>query len=556
MVSAFLRLAATAAAVCSAAPQSRGFLRNGEGTMRMVDAAELEVSLRESLEGAMGSGTWAARAAEIERKMSKTFQALPKNDNGRLNPATVRYMVHNYFQKEHGWLIEGLEPTGARANASDVHSAHIIQNKAPAILEAILEDRQGDRGLALQDTVAMIAALEHLIFDESVVLLERAYALNNMHPGDMLDEIGLHEVLRSYLLLFRQGKSANLYDANLHQSIKSRYSTRSGWVDIVNYEQDVQHDYDFNAKMKTNPFVERKYSFEEASQMVINLAEGYGKWQNADCRDMKEHLMTLDKRGNGRIPLDTFYKTDAGSAYEFTESREYLREVGALDESLKGNPSVLIANYLAGPSNCIASNSYYSVCCLSECEHLMNDIEEHTKGPTASPQHLLTLLSNMSSTTVDAPRTFSPDMINRLGQIADQNAEGTVPIHGRMFGQWLHYAFPHECPMPLTAQTALTPSAWLNGAAIGTSEEREQHILSVADADDATTVTTEWSDEEVLPFTESTQRKKSGFLGFMRFTMMVSAILFVLKTGYESLQKAVSVHQGTDLKDKKCALPI
>jgi len=119
--------------------------------------------------------------------------------------------------------------------------------------------------------------------------------------------------------------------------------------------------------------------------MVINLAEGHGKWQNADCRDMKEHLMTLDKRGNGRIPLDTFYKTDAGSAYEFTESREYLREVGALDESLKGNPSVLIANYLAGPSNCIASNSYYSVCCLSECEHLMNDIEEHTKGPTASP---------------------------------------------------------------------------------------------------------------------------------------------------------------------------
>jgi len=51
----------------------------------------------------------------------------------------------------------------------------------------------------------MIAALEHLIFDESVVLLERAYALNTMQPGDMLDEIGLHEVLRSYLLLFRQG---------------------------------------------------------------------------------------------------------------------------------------------------------------------------------------------------------------------------------------------------------------------------------------------------------------------------------------------------------------
>jgi len=110
--------------------------------------------------------------------------------------------------------------------------------------------------------------------------------------------------------------------------------------------------------------------------------------------------------------------------------------------------------------------------------------------------------------------------------------------------------------MPLTAQTALTPSAWLNGAAIGTNEEREQHILSVADSDEPVVATTDWSDEEVLPFTASTQRKKSGFLGFMRFTMMVSVILFVLKTGYESLQKAVIAHQGTDLKDKKCALPI
>lgn len=556
MVCTFLRFLAASGAICLAAPQSRGFLRNGAGTTRMVDATELEVSLRESLEGAMGSGTWAHRASEIERRMSKTFQALPKNDYGRLAPPTVRYIVHNYFQKEHGWLIEGLEPTAMRANASEVHSAHIIQNKAPAILEAILEDRQDDRGLTLSDAVAMMAALEHLIFDESVVLLERAYALNDFQASEMVDETGLHEVLRSYLLLFRQGQSANLYDSNLHQNIKARYSTKAGWHEIVAYEQDIQHDYDFNSRMKTNPFVNRQYSFEEASQMVINLAEGYGKWQNADCRDMKDHLMGLDARGTGRIPLDVFYRSEAGSAFEFTESREYLRDVGALDESLKGNPSVLIANYLAGPSNCIASNAYYSVCCLSECEHLMNEIEAHTKGPTATHQQLLSLLSNMSSTTVDAPRTFSPDMTQRLAQIADQN-DGTIPIHGRLFGQWLHYAFPFECPLPMSAQNALTPSAWLNGAAIGTTQEREQHIQIAEDLDLAGEHSTaEWTEEEILPFAEQPARKKSGFLGFMRFVMMVSAILFVFKAAYESLQKAVNAHQGTEYKDKKCALPI
>ena len=26
--------------------------------------------------------------------------------------------------------------------------------------------------------------------------------------------------------------------------------------------------------------------------------------------------------------------------------------------------------------------------------------------------------------------------------------DGLVPIHGRLFAQWLHYVFPRECPFP------------------------------------------------------------------------------------------------------------
>lgn len=286
--------------------------------------------------------------------------------------------------------------------------------------------------------------------------------------------------------------------------------------------------------------------------MVVNLAEGYGKWQNADCVDMKEHLMKLDTKGSGRIPLDVFYRSDAGAAFEFTESREYLRDVGALDESLVGNPSVLIANYLAGPSNCIAPNSYYSVCCMSECEHLMNEIEAHVKGPTATSQQLRSMLSNMSSTTVDAPRTFSPSMITRLNQIADQN-EGTIPVHGRLFGQWLHYAFPHECPLPVASANALTPSAWVNNiAAIGSQAERDQHI-KVADAMGLSGEVTEsdWQEEEILPFEEQPVRKRSGFRSFLQFAMMISAILFAFKSAYEQLHIALNAHQSTEWKDKK-----
>ncbi|OLP24478.1 hypothetical protein AK812_SmicGene48940, partial [Symbiodinium microadriaticum] len=28
------------------------------------------------------------------------------------------------------------------------------------------------------------------------------------------------------------------------------------------------------------------------------------------------------------------------------------------------------------------------------------------------------------------------------------------PLHGRLFAQWMHYAFPHECPYPQIAEDA------------------------------------------------------------------------------------------------------
>eukprot|EP00971_Amphidinium_carterae_P129984 2574742-Amphidinium_carterae.1 len=54
--------------------------------------------------------------------------------------------------------------------------------------------------------------------------------------------------------------------------------------------------------------------------------------------------------------------------YSFSESSETLREYGALDEANPADPQVLIANYIVNPSNCIAEGTYFSVCCVSECE--------------------------------------------------------------------------------------------------------------------------------------------------------------------------------------------
>merc|ERR1719258_1038498 len=147
---------------------------------------------------------------------------------------------------------------------------------------------------------------------------------------------------------------------------------------------------------QANPFRPRQYSFQAAAVIMEDLAQRYGKWQNSECRDMKAHLAELDPEGLGRVPLGLFYAQPEGSSYHFSESADYLRKIGALDETSPHNPQVYIANYVAGPSNCIASSAYYSVCCLSECEGIFGDLERHIAAPMASPQRLLELVANMS----------------------------------------------------------------------------------------------------------------------------------------------------------------
>merc|ERR1719243_440491 len=42
---------------------------------------------------------------------------------------------------------------------------------------------------------------------------------------------------------------------------------------------------------------------------------------------------------------------------------------------------------------------------------------------------------------------ITPEIRQWLADVAALH-EDQVPIHGRLFAQWLHFVFPHECPYP------------------------------------------------------------------------------------------------------------
>jgi hypothetical protein len=139
---------------------------------------------------------------------------------------------------------------------------------------------------------------------------------------------------------------------------------------------------------------------------------------------------------------------DPVDGWQFKESPSYLRDLGALDETEPHNSRIIIPNYVNAPGNCFANGTYYQSCCINECEDLQVQIERQLKSSDPEPFAILKVVKKLSSATVKASKSIlSPAARNHLWQIADMH-EGRVPLQSRLFAQWMHFAFPHECPFP------------------------------------------------------------------------------------------------------------
>jgi len=453
------------------------------------------------------------RMDKIHASMERSFQALPTNTDGLLSPPAVRYLVHNYFAQEHGWLINGLGSHSHNSAApAAVHHADVLQSKAPEILEALLQAQHSRKGFSFHDALAMAATLERLIVDESAAMLEASYGTNRISVDEAVDRKGLRDVLMTFMLLFELGTSVNASDYALLSEMKENMEATIGtedsfWDKLDDFQSGIVNNYLFEHQYIINPFRPHSFVFKTALELVERMFHSYGKWQNAECEQMKESLMELDQQGFGRVPLSTFYSQPETALYKFGESVEYLKETGALEETRGRQPHVLISNYLAGPSNCVAGSAFYSVCCLSECTRLMSELEGAIQAPSASPEFVVDLVSNISSSSIDAPRTLPTSLVTKLTEVAEQHG-GLVPVHGRLFAQWMHYAFPLECQLPqnLKSDDVLSPAHWEVKGHTATPEEKERYLLLAADnaflpveAEDDM-LATRWSQEEVLPF--------------------------------------------------------
>jgi len=433
---------------------ANAFLGRSNQNLSTGLSAESQHALLSELETALGSGHRHAtekRLNQIEKIMSPMFAAMTKNENGKLGSAAVGYMLHRVFVQRHGWFIKALEPAGDSHGAWDSSSpVSILENRVPENVQSMFEKRLGQHGLGLKEVAVLASSIEHLVHSEALLRTRLSYAAANFSQEDALSQEEALTVLEMYMSVLLTGKhykpemsqkeivkAQKLYK-NIEKIFPSWPVTRQ-WMTEVFHSVAPKRDYLY---------------FGDVETVVSEIGERYGDYENIECQQFKDWLVAVEDTGvggAGRVRMADFYgQALNNNKWQFSESVGYLRELGALDESDASNPRVIIPNYVQAQSNCIETSAYYSVCCQDECEGILGRLEGLVSAPEASPSTLISMIPMIASASMPSGRTLSPWLHQRLDEVAKHHG-GLVPLHGRLFAQWLHYAYPRECPFPHAA---------------------------------------------------------------------------------------------------------
>jgi len=403
-----------------------------------LSAEGIEASLHEAIGAALGSDG-DDRKIEVVQKLTPIFNVLPKNAHGRIERPMLRYALHRYFLRQYSVMVRGLEPTQNAMSASAlVTSDGVFRDRVPTFVEAVLEGRFFKKGFGLEDAALIAIVLEDLVLE----VPDEAYKSAPKRKKS-LTRRELQELMDSYVLQWMVGDDADgqqLTPEDAQESIPQ-------WSTIIAFAHgEIDRLVDKRRQQGvSNAFKPGSFTLNDFQDVVKSFTSGFGGWWEQECQTIKSNLMTMDRNKAGRVSLSEFYHKSVNGEWRFSESEAYLRELGALDDSSRSaGPQVIIPNYLLGASNCIVTSTYYHVCCVNECEGMLSQVEQAVQGPIAPPEQVMMAVMNM--TEEDDRGRFQGHLLKQLDRIA-QAHRGKIPLHGRLFGQWMHYAFPQECPV-------------------------------------------------------------------------------------------------------------
>jgi len=441
---------------------------------------EMRQDLREALAAALGDNhsVQHAHLQALQAKILPMWRSLPKNEAGGINKPSLRLSVHRHFMQEHHLSIVGLEPAQFNSEHEEVV---LLTDFAPQYVRDVLHEGAADAGYSLDDVVTMIAAIEQLLQSTTRSIVDEVYQhhIQSKSSPELLVEEDVNRVLELYASVWMLGE--------MHESDEDEDDFHDKWDDVLEFVEGqigaFKYARHFDKAEPKKGFVwtplHPYFSFEDIEAIAARMTMEFGKYWEGECSRIKGLLVDMDTRETGRVPLKDFYGAATNGEWRFSESKSYLRQLGALDETSSWHgPQLILTNYVQGPSNCIISADHYRVCCSNECEYILDEIEDVVGGPLGDAEQILGVVNNIT-VSLDEPgdARVSRKMKKQLKEIASGNG-GKVPLHGRLFAQWLHYVFPRECPFPHRAGTtlALTPDLY-GGDHIASMHEMQTYII-------------------------------------------------------------------------------
>jgi len=440
------------ARVCISSP---GFLAS---TLTNSSESIARLAYLDQLEELLGKGrrkSTESRLYVIKEILRATFVAMPKTAHGRLSAASARYAMHRLFVQRHGWHVKGVAPTGGSwspASAALGFSEHL----SPRIQDLLGEQFSGN-DFDLDELALLGATIEALIHSEAVGRLYATYRLLEMDPEVPVSEEKAVDAVYMCLTAYLTGNNiSRLSREALRSTCKLVEEQFPQWVNTKTLIQETQRQVAPTLQV---------LEFSDVELILELVSEKMGhRVDEGACQDIEDRLVALqDSIGSGRVRLSDFYSSHLeGEHFEFNERPEYLRQLGVLDESDPSAPRIMIPNYLTMAGNCFNVSSYYDLCCIDLCEDLMDALERHIKAPQASPSEIVTILNSTESAYVPVGRTLSESLMKKLSEVAEAHS-GQVPLHGRLFAQWMHFAYPNECPYPHLSGTTkpVSEAQWL-----------------------------------------------------------------------------------------------
>jgi len=306
----------------------------GQIPVHLESNVELEHVLLSELEETLGNEhrTFTEkRLKAIKSAAQPIFAALPKNEYGKLGSATASYALNRVFLARHAWFVIGLEPFRAMAswNASDPTS--ILDQRVPEFITGLFSTRLGKSGFGVHELSVLAATIEHFVYKESLVRLNAAYRSLAFSKEDALGEEEVETVMDTYMTLYTLGN----YVTNM--STVSKEWVRGLRANVTEVNPYFPATQTFLRDVQQSIAPNRDYFYySDVASIVEEVGDRYGHYQDSECRELKDWLVEMEDPaagGAGRVRVADFYNAAMNKGrWQFSESVEYMRQLGALDE--------------------------------------------------------------------------------------------------------------------------------------------------------------------------------------------------------------------------------